>query len=255
MQSTPPTVLIERREGVGLLTLNRPAKLNALTFELLEQLQQALHDFDVDESVGAIVITGAGERAFSAGGDLGQQVEAMAETAPRRTGKSPFKAILNCATPTLAAIRGYCFGGGALMAINCDIRLAGDDARFKFHGATYGRALGGAVLPRIIGAARAKELLFTGDEIDAAEALRIGLVNHVVEPARVLEATLAMAARIAANSGPAVRATKETIERAMAIHSAQEHEDAANRELSHSPDSTARFREAAERVIGIRPKA
>src|SRR3954453_1190677 len=114
--------------------------------------------------------------------------------------------------PTLAAIRGYCFGGGALMAIEFDIRIAATDARFKFHGASYGRAPGGAVLPRIVGDAKAKELLFTGDEVSATEALRIGLVNQLVAPEDVLETTVVMAARIAANSPVAVLALKEIID-------------------------------------------
>ena len=111
---------------------------------------------------------------------MAEQVAAL-DGASRRL--HAFRPRLSCARavkPTIAAIRGYCFGGGALLAIECDIRLGGDDARFKFHGASYGRAPGGAVLPRIVGEAKAKELLFTGDEISAAEALRIGLLNQVV---------------------------------------------------------------------------
>jgi enoyl-CoA hydratase/carnithine racemase len=154
--------------------------------------------------------------------------------------------------PTIAAIRGYCFGGGALLAIECDIRLAGADARFKFHGASYGRAPGGAVLPRIVGEARAKELLFTGDEVSADEALRIGLVNHVVPPGEVLEASVAMGQRIAANSPQAVKALKETIDLALPVDEALEHEHAANRDIGGSADSATRFRAAAARVIGTR---
>jgi enoyl-CoA hydratase len=155
-----------------------------------------------------------------------------------------------CRTPTIAAIRGYCYGGAALLAIGCDIRLSGEDGRFKFHGASYGRGIGGAVLPRIVGAAKAKELLFTGDDVPAAEALRIGLVNHVVPPDQVVEVALAMGERIASNSPRAIQVIKETIDLALPVEQAQAHENHANRELTQSEDSTRRFRRAAERVIG-----
>jgi enoyl-CoA hydratase len=245
-------VLVERRGDVGVVTLNRPEKLNALNSPLIDDLEQALAALDADDQIGAIVITGAGERAFSAGGDMAETVAAMDDNSETRQG-SLTRSVLGCRTPTLAAIRGYCYGGGALLAISCDIRIGGSDARIKFPGAAYGRPLGGALLPRIIGEAKAKELLFTADDVPAAEALRIGLLNQVVEPAQVLEYTVAMAARIAANSPFAIRDIKQTIDHALPIDKALEHEAHVHAEASHSTDSAARFREAAERVIGIRP--
>ena len=250
MDSGEPLVLVERRGSVGVLTLNRPAKLNALNRQLLDQLEQGLHELDADPGIGAIVLCGAGERAFSAGGDMAEQVAVLEGRAPTHGRGSPTSALRACKTPTLAAIRGYCFGGGALLAISCDIRLCSEDARFKFHGASYGRALGAADLPRIVGEARAKELLLTGDEVSAAEALRIGLVNHVLPAAAVLEAAIGMAERIAANSPAAVRGIKETIDLALPIQQALDHEARLNEQLGRSPDSAARFRRAAERVIG-----
>jgi enoyl-CoA hydratase len=229
--------------------LNRPEKLNALNQHLLEELQNALQELDEDPEIGAIVITGAGERAFSAGGDMAEQVEAIEGRRAARRGNA-LSAVRACRTPTIAAIRGYCYGGAALLATGCDIRISGADGRFKFHGASYGRALGGAILPRIVGAAKAKELLFTGDDVRAEEALRIGLVNQVVSPDEVVETALAMAERIAANSPRAVQAIKETIDLALPIEQAQTYENHVNRELAHSEDSTARFRKAAARVIG-----
>src|SRR5438105_363013 len=130
-------VLVDRRDGVGILTLNRPEKLNALSSQLVQELEHELSELDADDAIGAIVLAGAGERAFSAGGDMAEQVAALEGKASSRR-LPPFRAVRACTTPTLAAIRGYCFGGGALLAITCDIRLAGDDARFKFHGASYG---------------------------------------------------------------------------------------------------------------------
>jgi enoyl-CoA hydratase/carnithine racemase len=242
-------VLVERRGRVGVVTLNRPAKLNALNRQLIDQLEQALAELDADDEIGAIVITGAGERAFSAGGDMAEQIADADTDRPSRQGATT-RIVRECRTPTLAAIRGYCFGGGALLAISCDIRIASADARLKFPGATYGRAPGGATLPRIVGDAKAKELLLTADEVGADEALRIGLVNQVVAPAELLEYAVAMGERIAGNSPMAVRAIKETIDLALPIEHALEHEAEANRGLSGSSDSAARFRRAAERVVG-----
>jgi enoyl-CoA hydratase len=242
-------ILVERRGRVGLVTLNRPEKLNALNSELVNQLERALQQLDSDDEIGAIVITGAGERAFSAGGDMAEQVAALdaARAFPRVNASAVVHALKK---PTIAAIRGYCFGGGALLASHCDIRIAGEDARLKFHGASYGRAPGGAILPSIVGAAKAKELLFTGDEISASEALRIGLLNQLVAPDKVVETAVDMAARIAANSPQAVQALKQIIDLALPVEAALERERELNRELGHTPDSAARFRSAAERVIG-----
>ena len=242
-------ILVERRGRVGLVTLNRPDKLNALSSELVNQLERALQALDADDDVGAIVITGAGDRAFSAGGDMAEQVAALeqASSFPRVNASA---VVFAARKPTIAAIRGYCFGGGALLAIHCDIRIGGRDARLKFHGASYGRAPGGAVLPRIVGAAKAKELLFTGDEISASEALRIGLLNQVVDADQVVETAVGMAARIAANSPEAVRALKDVIDRALPVDQALELEHELNRDIGRSADSAARFRAAAERVIG-----
>jgi enoyl-CoA hydratase/carnithine racemase len=252
-------ILVERRGRVGLVVLNRPEKLNALNSELVNQLEAAFQNLEADEDVGAVVLTGAGARAFSAGGDMAEQIAALdsADSASASASDTPrvsaSAVVRDCSKPTIAAIRGYCFGGGALLAIECDIRIGGDDARFKFHGASYGRAPGGASLPRIVGVAKAKELLFTGDEVSAAEALRIGLLNQVVPTEDVVETAVAMAARIAANSPVAIKALKEIIELALPIDSALDQERYANRDMGHSSDSASRFRNAAARVLGLAP--
>jgi enoyl-CoA hydratase len=236
---------------VGVLTLNRPDKLNALNAPLVQRLAAALADLDADESVGAIVLTGAGERAFSAGGDMRERVATLDGAPPPGPAlPSAASAVRACRKPVLAAVRGYCYGGGAILATACDIRVGGEDTRFKFHGASYGLAPGGASLPRIVGEAKAKELLFTCDEVPATEALRIGLLNQMVPSNAVFEATLAMAERIAANSPQAVAALKQTIDLALPIREALAHEEAASRELRQSADSASRFRRAAARVVG-----
>jgi len=243
-------ILVERRGRVGLITLNRPEKLNALNSALVMQLEQGVTQLEADDEIGAIVVTGAGERAFSAGGDMAEQVAALnsQEKAPARASASSIVRLAK--KPTIAAIRGYCFGGGALMAIEFDIRIGGDDARFKFHAASYGRAPGGAVLPRLVGDAKARELLFTCDEVSDSEALRIGLLNQVVPSDQVVETAVAMGERIAANSPTAVKALKEIIDLALPIDTALEHEREVNRGMGSSADSATRFRAAAERVIG-----
>jgi enoyl-CoA hydratase/carnithine racemase len=247
--SDQPTVLVERRGRVGLATLNRPDKLNAMNTQLMQELEAAIKAFDADDEIGAIVITGAGERAFSAGGDM-QEQRAQIEAGTVANRRSASSVVRAARKPVLAAIRGYAFCGGALLAINCDIRIAASDARFKFHAAGYGQVGGGAILPRIVGVARAKQILYTGDEIDAAEALRIGLVNHVREPDEVLDFTLAMAGRIAANSPQAIAALQEIIDLALPYEEAQAREEAANREIRASGDSAIRFKAAAAKVVG-----
>jgi enoyl-CoA hydratase/carnithine racemase len=247
--SDQPAVLVERRGRVGIATLNRPDKLNAMNTQLMQELEAAVKEFDADDEIGAIVITGAGTRAFSAGGDMKEQ-RAQIEAGTVGQRRSASSVVRAAKKPVLAAIRGYAFGGGALLAINCDIRIAGSDARFKFHAAGYGQVGGGAILPRIVGVARAKEILYTGDEIDAAEAERVGLVNRVLEPDEVLEYTVAMAGRIAANSPRAIGALQEIIDLALPYEEAQAREDEANREIRASSDSATRFKAAAAKVVG-----
>jgi enoyl-CoA hydratase len=244
-----PVILIERRGGVGIITLNRPAKLNALNTPLMNDLEAAIQAFDADDEIGAVVITGAGERAFSAGGDMKEQVDQLDSNTIRER-RSAGTIVRASQKPTLAAVRGYCYGGGAILAINCDLRIAGADARFKFPAVSYGHASGGAVLPSIVGVPKAKELLFTADVVEADEALRIGLVNQVVPPDEALEAAVAMASRIAANSPQAVAAVRRVVEVAAPTGQAFEHEEAVNRELRTTKESGARFRQVANRVVG-----
>lgn len=244
-----PLVLVERRGRVGIATMNRPEKLNAMNSQLVDELEAALQAFDADDEIGAVVLTGAGERAFSAGGDMKEQVAQIEQGTI--VGRRSASAVARAARkPIVAAIRGYCFGGGALLAINCDIRIAATDARFKFPAAGYGQVGGGAILPRIIGVALAKELLYTCDEVNAAEAERIGLVNHVVEPGEVLETAIAMAERIAASSPQVIAALQRVIDLALPYEQAQAEEEAANRAIRTSQASADRFRQAAARVVG-----
>ena len=152
--------------------------------------------------------------------------------------------------PVIAAVNGYCYGGGAALAIACDIRIAAENATFRLPGVEYGLVVAAATLPRLVGAAKAKELIFTARRFDAAEALRSGLVNAVYPLPELLPAALAMAESIAANSVAAVRASKRVIDAASLSDAARALESEVNRTLRGSPEQVARFRAATQRVTG-----
>ncbi|MBV8083445.1 MAG: enoyl-CoA hydratase/isomerase family protein [Chloroflexi bacterium] len=252
-------VLVERRGRVAIVTLNRPTKLNAMSTRMMTELGDAIGALDDDPEVGCIVITGAGERAFSAGRDLAEEA---GERATRASGSAPvpaepssqgsrgYAAVSGCRKPVIAAIRGYAYGGGAILALGCDIRIAAEDARFKFPGAAYGLPAGGVQLAQVVGPAKSKELLFTGDVVEAQEALRIGLVNQVVPVDQLQGYTLAMAERIAVNSPAALQALKAIANLMPAPDQAVERQRQADRELRSSADATTRLSAAAERVTG-----
>lgn len=251
MSVTSSFVLTERRGHVGLATLNRPEKHNAMNRQLTHELVQAIEAFEADDEIHAIVLTGAGERAFSAGGDMTEVRERLGpNAAPGGDGPNLSETVRNCRKPVIAAIRGICYGGAAHLAVNCDIRICSDDARFRFVAANYGMPACGAILPRIVGEAKAKEILFTADVIHADEALRVGLANQVVPAAEVVDYAVAMGERIAGNSPYAVRALKEIIDAALPIEEALELEGERTRELRSSSYTEQRFRAAAARVTG-----
>ena len=247
------TVLCERDGPAAIVRLNRPEKHNAMNRELNAALAQVFEELEADETVLAIVLTGAGERAFCAGADMKERTEVMdrpasAEGAPR--GASGVAAVTRATKPVIGAINGYAYGGGAHLAVSCDFRLASATATFRFVGASYGLVVGGTQLARIVGPAMAKELLFTAKVIDAREAERIGLVNHVYRPEELLPAAVAMAKQIATNSPAAVRWAKRVVDASTVIEKGVEAEAQADRELRASAEHATRFREAAERIVG-----
>jgi enoyl-CoA hydratase len=197
-------ILFERdAEGVVTLTLNRPAKRNALSGELLDELDQALAGFESDPAQRALLVTGAGEKAFAAGVDIGEltaQTAAVAERYALR-GQRIFGRLEAAGKPSIAVIRGYALGGGLELAMACTLRVAGPEAKLGLPEVRLGTipGFGGTQrLPRLVGRGRALEMLLTGDMVDAAEAHRIGLVDHVVEPERLMEFARSLAARILA---------------------------------------------------------
>jgi enoyl-CoA hydratase len=204
-------ILVDIEDGVGTVTLNRPDKLNAMNRRLSSELHDAVKQFEADDAIACIVITGAGERAFSAGGDIHEQREddrryTQAELDARR-GRGGYE-IAACAKPTIGMINGLAYGGAAVLASSLDMRVGCEDSRFRFLAAAYGRINSTWTLPSQVGWPIAKELLFTARVVEADEAWRIGLLNHLV-PRRELRAkTMELARLIAGNNRAAVMGIK-----------------------------------------------
>lgn len=190
-------VLVERRDAIALVTLNRPRKHNALSLDLLGRLQTIVRDLGTDPAVRVVVIRGS-ETCFSTGMDLDDLAGAAAVTDTQRAlgiARDANAAIERCPKPVIAAIAGWCLTGGLEMALACDVRIAADTARFGITSARIGTVagMGGTQrLPRLVGPGRAKEILFSAEPIDAVEALRIGLVNRVVAAGQEVAAALEM---------------------------------------------------------------
>jgi len=244
-------IIHERHGPTAVIRLNRPEKHNAINSVMSRDLIECLDALDADDDVRVIVLTGAGDKSFSAGADMSESMSRGTEG--RGTNDSAAQAAFRLSKvrkPVIAAVNGYAYGGGAVFAIACDIRVASDTARFRFVGASYGLSVGASQLPRLVGAAMSKELIFTARTVDADEALRIGLVNRVVPLAALEAAVVEMANAIAQNSPAAIRAAKEVIDLATLNLGAVRREGEHNRELRASDDHRSRFSAAAERVTG-----
>lgn len=243
----PDLLLRELRDGVAFLRMNRPEKHNAFNRELALAVSGAMDELEADEAVRVVVLTGTG-KAFCAGADM---TEALASFDSGGRGDAMAQAVVRvarCAKPVIAAVNGYAFGGGAVLAIVCDLRLASERASFRFPGASYGLVAGDSQLPRLVGPAKAKELIFTARVVEAQEAERIGLVNRVVPHDELEGAAWELARQIAEQSPEAVRWSKAVIDAATTVEKGIELEMEANRALRGSPDHLARFRVATERV-------
>ena len=242
-------VVCEQREGVAFLRMNRPEKRNAFNRELSLAVAQQMDELEADDSVRVVILTGTG-LAFSAGADM---TEALASTASGDRREVMAQAVVRVAAfpkPTIAAVNGFAFGGGAVLAVSCDLRIASERASFRFPGATYGLVVGGSQLPRIVGAAKAKELIFTARVVEAQEAREIGLVNQLVGHDALDDAAWELAHQIAEQSPQAVRWSKAVIDAASTVEKGAQVELEANRALRGSPDHIARFSAATERVAG-----
>ena len=240
--------------NIGIVRMRRTDKHNAFNAEMSVRVMAAFDALEGDEDVNCAVLAGSGG-AFSAGADMNEAVANIAENGRNDGMARTIAHLARFPKPLIGCINGSAYGGGALLAITTDIRIASDDAAFRFPGAAYGLVVGGSQLPRIVGVAMAKELLFTARVVRAEEALRIGLVNHVVPREDVEAAALEMAREIAANSPLALIATKEVVDRATEADDGIAREIEWNRSLRASPEHHERFRAAAARVAarGQRP--
>jgi 2-(1,2-epoxy-1,2-dihydrophenyl)acetyl-CoA isomerase len=216
-------LIFEVEDGIATLTMNRPEKLNAFTGEMLHGLVAALDECDARDDVRAVILTGAG-RGFCSGGDIGGMGEEH-DSRPHITKSRIWgeiqafpKRAARFEKPLLAAVNGAAIGGGMDLALACDIRIAGESAKFAETYAKIGLLPGGGgayFLPRLVGKARALELLWTADFIDAAAALEIGLVNHVYADDQLLEETMKLAKRIAAMPPLSIRLIKRTVNQSL----------------------------------------
>ena len=208
-------VLLEREGRVAVLTINRPDKLNALNEDVRNLTLGYLEEIEHDDDVGAVVITGAGDKAFVAGADI-SEFEGREPFDQREAMRFPrvFDVMASFPKPVIAMINGFCLGGGCEMSMSCDLRIASDRARLGQPEINLGLIPGGGGtqrLPRLVGMGQAMKMILTGDMIDAAEALRIGLVDEVVPHEELRARTLELAAKIASKSPLTVRVAKEAM--------------------------------------------
>ena len=215
---TSKLTLIEKKDGVGIITLNRPAKLNALNSALTQEIHKALTDFEEADDVKVVIMTGAGERAFCAGGDIYEEAVLSKEKYITSEdfnrwhgGVDNFWHVANFKKPTICALNGLAYGGGAYLAAAFDIRIGCDRSSFRFIAVKAGLVNGTWTLPMIVGLPITKEILFTGKVINAEESYRIGLLNHLVSAAEVMPASIDMAREIAGNYQSAVRGLKDIL--------------------------------------------
>jgi enoyl-CoA hydratase len=219
--SSAAAVLVEHQGAVAWITLNRPQAMNALNDELRAQLPAALRAADADPSIRVIVIRGAGERAFCAGADIKEFADAPSPAQSRRARLAGHwvDAFDNTRKPVIAAIHGYCLGGGLEMALACDIRIAADDATFALPEVSRGTlpgAGGTQRLSRVIGAGRALDMLLSAERISATEALRVGLITRLTTRAELTAQTQKLAEHIAGHAPLAVMFAKEAMRKGAA---------------------------------------
>ena len=258
----PTTFLYDHRAdtGVATITLNRPDRLNALTFEIYDELRRTFRAIDHEPDVRVVVITGAG-KAFCSGGDVHDIIGALFARDQRglleftRMTCDLVLAIRQCRRPVIAALNGTTAGAGAVIATACDVRIAATSAKIAFlftkvglSGADMGAAW---LLPQLVGRGRAAELLMTGEFISADEAFRIGLYNRIVADGEALAAATAFAEKLAAGPSRALEITKQAIDReaAMDLEAALD----AEAQIQAALMTHADFREAYDAFVGKRP--
>lgn len=214
------TLIYEKKGGIGLLTIHRPEKMNALSMELIDELKKFLDAIEGDEELRVLILTGAGEKAFVAGADIQELADRDAETGQRisKERQEIFARIENLRIPVIASVNGYALGGGLELALACSIRVCSENALFGAPEVKLGIIPGDGGtqrLPRLVGPGRAMEMILTGDPIDAREALRIGLVNRIFPLESLMEKAMELAQTIASRPPLAVRFAKEAVNRSL----------------------------------------
>jgi 2-(1,2-epoxy-1,2-dihydrophenyl)acetyl-CoA isomerase len=206
-------ILFEQIDGVAVITLNRPKVLNALSMPLTLELDAAISHCEADDDIKAIILTGTGEKAFSAGADIHEMAELSPEELARRgqqRGEATWHMAV-CRKPVIGALNGLAYGGGAMLASTFDIRIGCERTRFRFLAATYGRINSTWTLSTIIGMPMAKELLYSGRVVEAPEAKEIGLLNRLVPSGELLATALELGKMIAQNTPAMVQGIKELL--------------------------------------------
>jgi enoyl-CoA hydratase len=221
MSDATDMIRLEREaDGIAMITVNRPAKLNALNAETVRSLDGALREARADDAIRVIILTGSGEKAFVAGADIAElsRMGPIDGVGVSRAGQDTFRMMESMPKPVIGAINGFALGGGLELALACHIRLASSRAKFGLPEVRLGiiPGYGGTIrLPRLVGRGRALELILTGEMIDADEAYRIGLVNRVTQPDALLDAARDLARMMTANGPIAIALALESVDRGM----------------------------------------
>jgi len=220
------TLLYEKRDGIGVVTINRPEKLNALNQKVMKELHACFEGVQSDDEVRVAILTGAGEKAFVAGADISELAvqTPISGKATSIAGQRTLDLIENLGKPVIAAVNGFALGGGCELAMACTLRIASENARFGQPEVKLGIIPGYAGtqrLPRLVGKGRALELIMTGDQVNAQEAYRIGLVNQVVPFKDLMAAAESLARKILANAPLAVRFAMEAVNHGMEMSEAE----------------------------------
>ena len=203
-------IVVSKDDGVGIIRLNRPKVLNALSRRMFREVDDAINDMETDADIKAVIFTGTGERAFSAGADIHEQVRNAENPPPPDPNRAEYSwHVAACAKPTIGAMNGLAYGGAAVMASSFDIRVGCERSSFRFLAASYGRVNSTWSLPMQVGWPKAKELLFSARVVEAEEAYRIGLLNHLVSVDDLMPKAMEIAREIAANDSRMVQGIKE----------------------------------------------